>query len=138
MTGGATLRLMSKDTTASAAQIMQFAIEDERTTYPHDGMDIASAAAVGPPSWMETPDPMLLPHPPSAPPRPLALPAPPPPRPFSFDDAQAKRARVDGAIVPYVHQPGPSRANRQQLVRSKMAKPVTSYDPTPGADGRRS
>jgi hypothetical protein len=59
--GEARLRLMSRDTTASAAQIMQFAIEDQRPTYPHDGMDIASAAAVGPPSWMELPYPMVLP-----------------------------------------------------------------------------
>ena len=45
---------------------------------------------------------------------------------------------MEGAIVPYVHPPGPSRANRQQLgVRSKAVKTVTSYDPTPGAGGTR-
>ena len=38
--GGATLALMGRDTTASAAQIMQFAIEDQRPTFQHDGMDL--------------------------------------------------------------------------------------------------
>ena len=38
--GGATLALMGRDTTASAAQIMQFAIEDQRPTFQHDGLDL--------------------------------------------------------------------------------------------------
>ena len=87
---------------------------------------------------MEIPYPTVLPPPPPPPPpRLLALPAPPPQRPFSFDDAQAKRARVDGAIVPYSRPQGPSSAgpNRQLGARSKMSKAVTSYGPPPDDGG---
>ena len=91
-------------------------------------------------SWMELPISTSLPppRPPSMGPRLLALPPPPPPPvPFSFDSAQAKRARVDGAtIAPYSRPAGPSSSgpNRQLGVRSKMSKAVTSYEPPPGAD----
>ena len=118
--GGATLALRSRDT-SPAVQLIQSAIESQRTTYPYDGSDLSSAAAVGPPSWMHIPP----------------LPLPPPPRPLALDDAPVKSARVDGSIVPYVHPPGPSRANRQLGVRSKAVKTATSYDPTPGAGGTR-
>ena len=60
--GGATLRLMSRDTTASAAQIMQFAIEDQRPTYQHDGMDLITPSFPSS-SWMELPIPTSLPPP---------------------------------------------------------------------------
>ena len=136
--GGATLALMGRDTTASAAQIMQFAIEDQRPTYQHDGMDLITPSFPSS-SWMELPIPTSLSPPlrpaPAAPP-PSRLPAPP--VPLSFDSAQAKRARVDGtAIVPYSRPAGPSSSgpNRQLGVRSKMSKAVTSYEPPLGADG---
>ena len=134
--GGATFRLMNRGTTASAPQIMQFAIEDTRPTFQHDGMDLITPSSS---SWMELPIPTSLPPPLLPPPRLLAL--PPPPVPFSFDSAQAKRARVDSqAIVPYSRPAGPSSAgtNRQLGVRSKMSKAVskvTPSEPPPGADG---
>ena len=136
--GGATFRLMNRGTTASAPQIMQFAIEDTRPTFQHDGMDLITPSSS---SWMELPIPTSLPPPLLPPPRLLAL--PPPPVPFSFDSAQAKRARVDGAIVPYSRPAGPSSAgaNRQLGVRTKISKAVTKAvskvtpsEPPPGAD----
>ena len=100
--GGATLALMGRDTTASAVQLMQFAIEDQRPTFQHDGLDLITPSFPSS-AWMEPPIPssglMELPVPTSL-----------PPRPFRFDSA-AKRARVDGAaIVPYSRPAGPSSA----------------------------
>ena len=130
--GGATLALMGRDTTASAVQLMQFAIEDTRPTFQHDGLDLITPSFPSS-AWMEPPIPssglMELPVPTSL----------PPPGPFSFD-SQAKRARVDGAaIVPYSRPAGPSSAgaNRQLGVRTKMSKAVskvTPSEPPPGAD----
>jgi len=122
--GGATLALMGRDTTASAVQLMQFAIEDTRPTFQHDGLDLITPAFPSS-AWMEPPIPssglMELPVPTSLP-------------PFSFD-SQAKRARVDSqAIVPYSR---PGWANRQLGVRTKMSKAVskvTPSEPPPGAD----
>ena len=124
--GGATLELMGRDTTASAVQLMQFAIEDQRPTFQHDGMGLSTPSFPSS-GWMELPVPTSL----------------PPPVPFSFD-SQAKRARVDGAaIVPYSRPEGPSSAgaNRQLGVRrslgvrmSKAVTRVTPYEPPPGAD----
>ena len=54
--GGATLALMGRDTTASAAQIMQFAIEDQRPTFQHDGMDLITPSFPSS-GWMELPIP---------------------------------------------------------------------------------
>ena len=134
--GGATLALMGRNTTASAVQLMQFAIEAQRPTFQHDGMDLITPSLPSS-SWVELPIPTSLPPPLLPPPRLLALP-PPHPVPFSFDSAHSKRARVDGAaIVPYSRPAGPSSSgpNRQLGVRSKMSKAVTSYEPPPGADG---
>ena len=115
--GGATLALMGRDTTASAVQLMQFAIEDTRPTFQHDGLDLITPAFPSS-AWMEPPIPssglMELPVPTSLP-------------PFSIDSAPVKRARVDSqAIVPY------SRGVRTK--KSKAVTKVTQSEPPPGAD----
>ena len=69
--GGATLALMGRDTTASAVQLMQFAIEDQRPTFQHDGLDLITPSFPSS-AWMEPPIPssglMELPVPTSLPP----------------------------------------------------------------------
>jgi hypothetical protein len=67
--GGATLALMGRNTTASAVQLMQFAIEDQRPTFQHDGMDLITPSFPSS-SWMELPIPTSLPPPPPPPPPP--------------------------------------------------------------------
>ena len=115
--GGATLALMGRDTTASAVQLMQFAIEDQRPTFQHDGLDLITPSFPSS-AWMEPPilnsGLMELPVPTSRP-------------PFSFDSATVKRARVDSqAIVPY---------NRGvQTKKSKAVTKVTPSEPPSGAD----
>ena len=144
--GGATLALMGRDTTASAVQLMQFAIEDQRPTFQHDGLDLITPSFPSS-AWMEPPIPssglMELPVPTSLSPPPLPLP-PHHPVPFTFDSA--KRARVDGAaIVPYSRPAGPSSAGGKLAVplgvRTKISKAVTKAvtkvtpsEPPPGAD----
>ena len=54
--GGATLALMGRNTTASAVQLMQFAIEDQRPTFQHDGMDLITPSFPSS-GWMELPIP---------------------------------------------------------------------------------
>ena len=55
--GGATLALMGRDTTASAVQLMQFAIEDQRPTFQHDGLDLITPSFPSS-AWMELPIPL--------------------------------------------------------------------------------
>ena len=92
--GGATLALMNRGTTASAPQIMQFAIEDRAQRF--NTMAWTSSHHQARVGW-NFPSQHRFRLPPS-PPRLLAL--PPPPVPFSFDSAQAKRARVDASNCP--------------------------------------
>jgi hypothetical protein len=99
--GGATLALMGRDTTASAVQLMQFAIEDQRPTFQHDGLDLITRPALPSSSTMS----MVYPPIPDW----WELP------PLAIEYAPPKRARVTTPPA------GPSMpASSQQLVRSKI------------------
>ena len=118
--GGATLALMGRDTTASAAQIMQFAIEDQRPTFQHDGMDLITPSFPSS-SWME-------------------LPIPPPPPPALFDfKGQTSDEKLDEMIAKHIAEKQARKAARDAAkttkVRSKYG--TTTYPAAPETGDKR-
>ena len=116
--GGATLALMGRDTTASAAQIMQFAIEDQRPTFQHDGLDLITPSSS---SWME-------------------LPIPPPPPPALFDfKGQTSDEKLDEMIAKHIAEKQARKAARDAAkttkVRSKYG--TTTYPAEPETGDKR-
>ena len=99
--GGATLALMGRDTTASAVQLMQFAIEDQRPTFQHDGLDLITPALPSS-SWME-------------------LPYPPPPPPALFDfKGQTSDEKLDEMIAKHIAEKQARKAARDAAKTTKV------------------
>ena len=118
--GGATLALMGRDTTASAAQLMQFAIEDQRPTYPHDGMDLITPSFPSS-GWMELP-----------------IPTSPPPALFDFK-GQTSDDKLDAMIAKHIAEKQARKAARDAAkttkVRSKYG--TTTYPAAPETGDKR-
>ena len=118
--GGATLALMGRDTTASAAQIMQFAIEDQRPTFQHDGMDLITPSFPSS-GWMELP-----------------IPTSPPPALFDFK-GQTSDEKLDEMIAKHIAEKQARKAARDAAkttkVRSKYG--TTTYPAAPETGDKR-
>ena len=118
--GGATLALMGRDTTASAAQIMQFAIEDQRPTFQHDGMDLITPSFPSS-GWMELP-----------------IPTSPPPALFDFK-GQTSDEKLDEMIAKHIAEKQARKAARDAAkttkVRSKYG--TTTYPAEPETGDKR-
>ena len=118
--GGATLALMGRDTTASAAQLMQFAIEDQRPTFQHDGLDLITPSFPSS-GWMELP-----------------IPTSPPPALFDFK-GQTSDEKLDEMIAKHIAEKQARKAARDAAkttkVRSKYG--TTTYPAEPETGDKR-
>ena len=119
--GGATLALKGRDTTASAAQIMQFAIEDQRPTFQHDGLDLITRPALPSSGWMELP-----------------IPTSPPPALFDFK-GQTSDEKLDEMNAKHIAEKQAWKAARDAAkttkVRSKYG--TTTYPAAPETGDKR-